>query len=88
MQLNKDDIKILTDFGCTQEDISQIKRLRYNFTLCYKTGDEKRISIEEAKNKLTQKDFLSGLERAAFHSTSYRETIDKKYKGILIESNL
>lgn len=88
MKLNKNEEKILIDWGCTLEDIKQIKRLRYKFTLCSKDGNEEKISIEKAKKNLSEKDFLSGIERAAFHRTSYRETINKKYQGILIESNL
>lgn len=88
MKLNKNEEKILTDFGCTLQDIAQIKRLRYEFTLCSKDGTEEKVSMEKAKEELSENDFLSGIERAAFHRTSYRETINKKYKGILIESNL
>ena len=88
MQLNKDEMKILTDFGCTQEDIAQIKRLRYKFTLYSKDENKEEISMEKAKEMLSKNDFLSGIERAAFHRTSYRETTSKKYNGILIQSNL
>lgn len=88
MKLSKDEEKILTDFGYTLQDIAQIKRLHYKFILCSKDGNEEKISMEKAKEKLSEKDFLSGIARAAFHRTSYRETISNKYKGILIESNL
>lgn len=88
MKLSKEDIKILTDWGCTQQDIKQIKSLRYKFTLCYENGKEEKISTELARKKLSQKDFLSGIERAAFHRTSYRETQEKEPNGIYIKSNL
>ena len=88
MLLNKKDIQVLVDFGCTEQDIAQIKRLRYKFTLCYKNGKEEKISAKTAKEKLSQKQFLSGIERAAFHCTSYREIKSKEYDGIYIKSNL
>lgn len=88
MKLSENEEKILTDWGCTLKDIEQIKRLRYEFTLCNKDGNKEKISMKKAKENLSEKDFLSGIERAAFHRTSYRETISEKYKGILIESNL
>lgn len=88
MKLSKDEEKTLIDWGCTLQDIAQIKRLRYKFILCSKDGNEEKISMEKAKEELSKKDFLSGIERAAFHRTSYRKTISKKYEGILIESNL
>lgn len=88
MKLSKDEEKILIDLGYMPEDIPQIKSLRYKFTLCYKNGNEETISLESAKEKLSKEQFLSGIGRAAFHRTSYRETLNKKYEGILIESNL
>lgn len=88
MKLNKNDKKILTDMGYPLQDIEQIERLRYKFTIYDKNEQAKKISLDIAKEKLSKKDFLSGLGRAAFHRTSYRETTDENYKGILIVSNL
>lgn len=88
MKLEKKDEKILTDMGYSIEDIKQIKRLRYEFELYDKNGQVEKITVDTAKEKLSKEDFLSGLGRAAFHKTSYRETKGKKYNGILIVSNL
>lgn len=66
MKLNKSDIDILLSWGYPEKDIPQIKlALKYLRLEDYATG--KRISKEEAYNRLGQKDFLSGLGRAAFH---------------------
>lgn len=88
MKLDKKDIDILLNMGYTLSDIQQIRKLIYKFTLYDKYENEKRISTTVAMEKLSKNDFLSGLGRAAFHRTSFRNIKDKKYKGILIESNL
>ncbi len=88
MNLSKKDKEILLNQGYTLDNIKQIKGLIYKFTLCDEYKNETRISATLAREKLSDSDFLSGLGRAAFHRTSFREVEDKKYKGILIESNL
>lgn len=80
MKLNEHEEQELTNMGYTLEDIKQIKRLRYKFIV-----NGKQISQKQAKEILTETDFLSGIGRSAFHKTSYR--INKDI-GILIESNL
>lgn len=88
MKLNKKDIDVLVNLGYTLSDIKQIQKLIYKFTLLDEYENETRISLEIAKEKLSQNDFLSGIGRAAFHRTSFRTINDTKYKGVLIESNL
>ena len=80
MTLDKHEEKVLVNMGYTLEDIKQIKRLGYKFSI-----NGKPISQKQAKEILTETDFLSGIGRSAFHKTSYREN---KGRGILIESNL
>ena len=87
MKLSKDEEKILIDFGYMPENIPQIKSLRYKFTLCYKNGNEEKISLESAKEKLSKEQFLSGIGRAAFHRTSYRKFKSTQHEGIFIERN-
>lgn len=88
MKLNNDEEKILINWGCTKTDIEQIKRLQYKFTLYYQNGNSTKISTSSAKEKLSTEQFLSAIERSAFHKTAYREIDDNKYQGILVESNL
>ena len=87
MKLSKNDEQILINDGYSLDDIEQIKRLRYKFTLYDTKGNHEKILLENAKEKLSTDDFLSGLGRAAFHRTSYRKTKNKNYDGILIEKN-
>lgn len=89
MQLNKDEMKILTNLGCTPQDIEQIKRLRYKFTLYYKNGNGSNISMESAKEKSNTEHFLAGIERSAFHCSGTIIPINKKkYEYISVKSNL
>lgn len=78
MKLNKEEEKILIDWGYSQENIQQIKELRYKFTLCQKNGMEEKISLEKAKNILSKQDFLSGIGRASFHCSAIRDTENGK----------
>lgn len=89
MKLNKDELKILNDWGCTPQDIEQIKRLHYKFTLYYKNGNSSKISMESAKEKANTEHFLAGIERSAFHGSGTIIPIDeKKYEYISVKSNL
>ena len=58
MKLSKIEEKLLLDMGYLQQDIMQIKSLRYKFTLYSKNTNE-NISLETAKQLLSQNDFLS-----------------------------
>lgn len=73
MKLNKSDIKVLLDFGETMDDIPQIKNALRYLKLTNEKGE--RVKKEDAYKKLGQVEFLSGLDRAAFHATSYRSGI-------------
>ena len=87
MQLNKEEEKKLIDWGFSEQDIKQIRRLRYTFTLYpINNTNSKKISTILARELLSNEDFLSGLGRAAFHRTASRECLNKN--TIIIESNL
>jgi len=85
VKLSKIEEKLLLDMGYLQQDIMQIKSLRYKFTLYSKNTNE-NISLETAKQLLSQNDFLSGIGRATFHCTAFRSINNSD--NILIESNL
>ena len=79
MKLSKIEEKLLLDMGYLQQDIMQIKSLRSKNT-------NENISLETAKQLLSQNDFLSGIGRATFHCTAFRSINNSD--NILIESNL
>lgn len=81
MKVCKEEKKMLIDWGYSEEDIEQINRLKYKFTLYDENGKSKNITQKEAKQILNLEDFLTGIARSAFHSTASRG-------NILIESNL
>ena len=78
MMLTKKEKEILINFGYSENDIKQIERLKYKFTIY---NDNERITCKKARELIKLEDFLSGIARAAFHCTALRE-------NILIESNL
>ena len=88
MKLNESDKKILLDMGYPTIELEQIERLRYKFTVYYKNGSKNEIKLQEAREILSNNDFLSGIGRAAFHCTSYRESNKNNHEGVLIKSNL
>lgn len=81
MKVCKEEKKMLIDWGYSEEDIEQINRLKYKFTLYNENGQIKKITQKEAKQILNSEDFLTGIARSAFHLTASRG-------NILIESNL
>jgi hypothetical protein len=73
--LTADDKKILLDWGNSEEDLDQIE-LEANvceFTQCYKSKPDRKITRDEAIKILGRKQFLSGIDRAAFHWNCGRE---------------
>lgn len=76
MKLAKKEKEILINWGYSENDIKQIERLKYKFTIY-----NERISCKKVKELIKPEDFLSGIARSAFHCTAIRE-------DILIESNL
>lgn len=68
--LSREDVRILSSFGHTEEDISQIDE-SVKLTI-YRT-EGKRISSKKAREILGDREFLSGLSRSSFHWTATRE---------------
>lgn len=67
--LTDEDKKILLEWGNTEEDLDQIE-LEANvceFTQCYKSKPDRKITRDEAIKILGRREFLSGIDRAAFH---------------------
>lgn len=84
MKVYKKEKEMLTNWGYTEDDIQQIERLKYDFTLYdekYGENNSKKITQKQARELLSLEDFLSGIARAAFHWTAARN-------NILIRSNL
>ena len=74
-------IQLLKDWGEKDKDIEQIKRA-YKKLKLYDENNE-RIHKDEAIKKIGIKEFLSGLVRASFHFTAFREY--ENGKGILFD---
>jgi hypothetical protein len=73
--LTDEDRKTLLDWGNSEEDLDQIE-LEANvceFTQCYKSKPDRKITRDEAIKILGRKQFLSGIDRAAFHWNCGRE---------------
>ena len=68
--------KIMRELNIPESDIPQIERAAAKTR--YKTENGKRISRQEARALLGEKEFFSGLARSAFHWTAARETKDGK----------
>lgn len=78
--LTDEDKKILLDWGNREEELDQIE-LEANvceFTQCYKSKPDRKITREEAIKILGRREFLSGIERTAFHYNCGRMN-GKKY---------
>ena len=80
--LSEEDKKILREWGYIEKDIEQIERgiskTQY-FLENQTTGEDKKITPEEARNILGTEKFLSGLGRSCFHYNSGRESEDGLY---------
>ena len=85
MKLNKEEKKLLKEFGYSEEDLLQIQNLKFTFKLYKGAIMGEKITIKRAKKILGTIDFLSGIGRASFHWTAFRSTNDG---GIYIQSNL
>ena len=73
--LTDEDKKILLEWGNREEELDQIE-LEANvceFTQCYKSKPDRKITRDEAIKILGRKQFLSGIDRAAFHWNCGRE---------------
>lgn len=89
MKLTKQDIMTLKDWGENDEDITQIEEAtsKTKFTLHDRvTGISEKIGIRKAIEILGRETFLSGIDRSAFHFTSYREDDTGRY-GISFDSS-
>lgn len=78
--LTDEDKKILLDWGNTEEDLDQIE-LEANvcvFTQLYKSKPERPITRDEAIKLLGRREFLSGIDRTAFHWTAERQNGNKR----------
>jgi hypothetical protein len=76
MKLSASDKKVLLQFGYCEQDLAQIEEAieKTEYILCDRNGNgEKKISPLEAQKRLSQKSFLSGLSRSAFHASAARE---------------
>lgn len=71
MKLLKSDIEYLLSMGESVDTIEQIKRAKRIIKLTNAKGE--RITQDKAVEILGRKEFLSGLDRASFHWTAYRE---------------
>lgn len=81
MKLTKREVDYLKNVcGESDEDIKQIERVICNrnlkITIEEKNGKERRISYVQAKHLLGWEQFMSGIDRAAFHWSSARKTDD------------
>lgn len=73
--LTDEDKKNLLEWGNREEELDQIE-LEANvceFTQCYKSKPDRKITREEAIKILGRREFLSGIERTAFHWNCGRE---------------
>lgn len=90
LELEKEDINTLLDWGYLKSDIPQIQKAikkssyeLYELKPPYKTIDS--VSAKEAAKLLGNKEFLSGISRSSFHWSACRE-VNKKL-GIMFDSS-
>lgn len=74
MKLTEADKKLLSAFNYEKEDFPQIEETMSTVKL--KSGDGKRIGLNEAIQILGRSDFISGIARCAFHFSALREARD------------
>ena len=71
MELSAQQKEILMQMGYTEKDFAQIEGVmsgrNTTYTLGDKSGNEKRISREQALELLGMRKFLAGISRSAFH---------------------
>ena len=73
--LTDEDRKILLDWGNTEAELDQIE-LEANvceYTQRFKSRPDRKITRDEAIKILGRREFLSGIERTAFHWNCGRE---------------
>lgn len=73
--LTDEDKKILLSWGNREDELDQIE-LEANvceYTQCYKSKPDRKITRDEAIKLLGRREFLSGIERTAFHWNCGRE---------------
>lgn len=73
MKLNKEDKKLLLNWGYLNQDLNQIERATTK--TAYFINDEK-ISTKKAIEILGREKYLSGVGRSAFHLTATRSNDD------------
>lgn len=74
-RLTDEDKKILLSWGNREDELDQIE-LEANvceYTQCYKSKPDRKITRDEAIKLLGRREFLSGIERTAFHWNCGRE---------------
>lgn len=81
---------ILRGWGVPDSDFPQIEKAMRSgitrYTYIPKNGKERLISRDEAIRKLGVREYLSGIERSAFHWSAYRETKDGR-GAVLFDSS-
>jgi len=80
VRLTAEDIKILLDWGYSDDDLEQIEEAMQPSKTKYDL-DGKRITRDEAIALLGQKQYLSGIARSAFHYTASRLLDDGRSVG-------
>lgn len=75
MKLNKEDKALLTIWGYSEEEFSQIEDALQKRMTKYELVDT-TISREKAIRILGREVFISGIARSAFHYTAARQTAD------------
>ena len=90
MKLTKRDKEFLrTEYYEDDKSIEQIERAisKTVFILCDQNQKAlKKIGIRKVIELLGREEFLSGMDRSAFHWSSYRVAADEKY-GIYFDSS-
>ena len=82
LRFTKQDEDWFLNSGHPQSDIKQLKDAfrEVKLTLTdHKTMKETKITRSKAVEILGRETYLSGISRAAFHMTSYRESQDGRY---------
>lgn len=79
MELTKKDKKQLLKWGYTEEDFAQIERCLKEVRIeSFSRKDHwKPISAETALKMIGRTEFLSGISRAAFHTSAMRDGKNK-----------
>ena len=84
--------RILRKWHVPESDFAQIGRAMREgitkYTYIPEIGEERRITREEAIKRLGVREYLSGIERSAFHWTAMRETKDGRGKVYFDSSRL